>query len=61
MGPDTVFFRMRNNELLNFYRGEPVNFYVLSDFPKSMKLDKFTLGPDPEKGEASAFLVWLAN
>lgn len=51
-GDSTVFFRMPNCELLNYYRGTaPVTVYVMPD-PKSAEIEKRSLGPDFEAGES---------
>jgi predicted cupin superfamily sugar epimerase len=46
---ETVFFRMRNSELLNFYVGHPVTLYLMPD-RNSATIEKTILGPDPEQG-----------
>lgn len=46
----TVFFRMKNSELLNFYRGRPLDLLFMPD-PKSPKIERLKLGPNLDKGE----------
>jgi len=47
----TVFFRMSNVELLNYYRGSaPLSVYVMPD-PTTAETEKRLLGPDFEAGE----------
>ena len=47
---NTVFFRMKNSELLNFYRGSAIELLFMPD-EKSPKIERLKLGPNAENGE----------
>ena len=50
LNEQTVFFRMKNSELLHFYRGRSLDLLFMPN-PKSDQIETLKLGPKIEEGE----------
>lgn len=52
----TILFRMKNNELLNFYCGHPLTLYIMED-AKANEFKTVVLGPNPEEKQCFFYAI----